>query len=473
MIPIDAATARRALEQMNSIWPSVRKNRIRTVRPSKAIRGTRPGTDVSPENVEPPAPEPVVTPAGETSVGEESDSLLNSVSTSRLSKYVVQIESAASQSEEDQTSTDDAGETDASDETELKLANLPDVIVTIGDQGLLIASEDTEALDEFEELFMTLADRLFAGSREMAIFYLKHAKSDVASEMLKQFITGSSGSSSSGGGGTTLLGTLAGAALGNSGIGSMLGLGGGGAAGGSARISSGTTIISDPRLNAVIVQATPKELDFIEDLLQLLDKSSSPEQIQTVPRPRAIAVVNTDAEAVAEIVRSVYATRLAGGGSVSNRQSSPEEFMRALSGQKNTSKTINNAIQDQVKVNISVDKRRNALLVVAPDWLFEEIKSLVADLDFATPELAETVRYGRAKGSSPEMIRNAISTIMNEQIDEPTKMDKKSSNSKETNNQQRPPGLDEIKRRMDFFKAIQNRAAKDRASAAKKKAKAK
>ena len=284
--------------------------------------------------------------------------------------------------------------------------------------------------------------------------------------MLKQFI---SGGSSSSGGGSTLLGSLAGAALGNSGIGSMLGLGGGSSGGGSARISSGTTVISDPRLNAVIVQATPKELDFIEQLLKLLDKSNSPERIETVPRPRAIPIVNTDAEAVAQIVRSVYATRLAGGGSTANRQPSPEDFMRAISGQKNTSKTINNSIQDQVRVNISVDSRRNALLVVAPDSLFEEIKELVADLDFATPELAQTVKYGQVKGSSPEMIRAAIATMMGEQQETTSKQSSKTANGngKQTPDQKGGPGFEEMRRRMEFFKAIQNRAAKDKASAKK------
>ena len=458
MIPIDAATARRALEQMNTIWPTVRKNEIRTVRPSRPIRGLREA--ISPDTTS-PSPREI---RGERSVREKVEPAPNetdgrTVSESTTSKYI-QLEVPE--------------ETDASGEVATSTSGpLPAVIVTIGDQGLLIASEDLEALDEFEDIFMTLADRLFTGSREMAIFYLRFAKSDVASEMLKQFI---SGGSSSSGGGTTLLGSLAGAALGNSGIGSMLGLGGGAGGSSSARISSGTTIISDPRLNAVIVQATPKELDFIEQLLKILDTSKSPERIETVPRPRAIPVVNTDAESVAEIVRSVYATRLAGGASASaNRQPSPEEFMRALSGQKNPSKSINNSIQDQVRVNISVDTRRNALLVVAPDSLFEEIKELVADLDFATPELAQTVQYGQVKGSSPEMIRAAIATMMGDEQemarkDSSSKQNKASGGNGSNQKGQQQPGFEEMRRRVEFFRSIQNRAAKDKASAAKKAA---
>ena len=42
MIPVNASMARRAMEQLNAIWPTVRKNRIRTVTPSSSIRGLRP-----------------------------------------------------------------------------------------------------------------------------------------------------------------------------------------------------------------------------------------------------------------------------------------------------------------------------------------------------------------------------------------------------------------------------------------------
>lgn len=450
MIPIDAATARRAMERMNTIWPTVRGNRIRTVTPSSSIRSSRTGVEVTPSSESGQKTNEPTTRSDDGSV----ESRLKTTS-----RYVV-----AQQQEgvEEKTPESDAS-LDSNDR-----GDLPEVIVTLGEQGLLIASEDTKALDEFEELFMTLADDMFAGSRQMTIFYLKYAKAEVASEMLKQFITG--GASSDSGGGGTLLGSLAGAALGNSGIGSMLGLGGGGG-GGSARISSGTTIIADPRLNAVVVQATPKELDFIQELLKTLDRSHSPERIETIPRPRAIPVLNTDAEAVAEVVRSVYATRLAGGAGQQQKQPSPEDFIRAMSGQKNSNKSISNSIQDQVNVNISVDKRRNALLVVAPNSLFEEIKELVAELDFATPELAETIRYGRASGSSPELIRRALASMGINEVDEAetsqSTSSKKSSNPTNNNRSSRP-GMEEMKRSMDFFKAIQARNAKEQA--ARKKA---
>ena len=76
----------------------------------------------------------------------------------------------------------------------------------------------------------------------MAVFYLKYAKADVASELVKQFVSGGGSSSSSDSGGS-LLGTIAGAALGGGDGGGIIGsLLGGGA---SATLSGGTAIIAD------------------------------------------------------------------------------------------------------------------------------------------------------------------------------------------------------------------------------------
>lgn len=468
MIPIDAATARRAIDQMNSIWPTLRRNRIRTVTPSSSIRGNRPGTQIRPDDIR--------SDSNETSDFDnpETDSS-NTTRTTRSARpgqsvgagrshYVFQLGNDSDSNAIPPSPTPATQAKRASDDgikDDSISTELPEVIVTMGAQGLLIASEDTEALDAFEELFMTMADQLFTGSRELSIFYLKYAKAEVASEIVKQFIGG--GTSNGDGGGGTMLGGLASAALGNMGggiMGSLLG-GGGGA---SASLSSGTTVLADPRLNALVVQATPKELDFIEELLTVIDRSNSPERIATIPRPRAIPVVNASVDDVADVVRAVYASRMGGNASVQN-QPSPEEFIRAMSGQKNTGKSINDAVREQVQINISVDQRRNALLVVAPDDVFEEIRELVAELDFATPELADTIRYGSTNGTSPDIIRQAIEKL----VPESTISDRPAAQNPPENAPTTPaekPGrsMEEMKRGLEFMKTLQQRAAKERAA---------
>lgn len=466
VIPVNAAMARRAMEQLNAIWPTVRKNRIRTVTPSSSIRGLRPADRPLPKLDEAPPSSPRTRNSGSRPtlergvIGTQSDDVTSTSQRGSLlhipgaakSHYVVNQLPATRAARGDDDGTQP-----------------PDIIVTLGDQGLLIASEDTEALDEFEQLFGTLSDRLFTGSRELAIYYLKYAKADVAAEFLKQFVGGGGAGASSGG---TLLGNLAGAALGGGGggiMGSLLGLGGGNSS--SARISGGTTVIADPRLNAVVVQATPKELDFIEDLLKVLDTATGPERIETVPRPRAIPILNADVDEIANIVRSVYATRLAGTGGQQARQPSPEDFIRAMSGQKNTGRSIQDSVSEQVRITVSVDKRRNVLLVVAPDSTFREIEELVRELDFAVPELTETIRYGRAAGSSPEIIRGALTTIIGEEQVTADETDNRASTPKKEatdGSRQQRNGIDEMRRRMEFLRALQTRAAKEQAAAKKK-----
>jgi type II secretory pathway component GspD/PulD (secretin) len=443
MIPVDAATARRALDQMNNIWPSVRKNAVRVVTPSSSIRGIRPGSSIQPDEPESSDRGPL----------DETKTLTRA----RL-HYVASVQKVNG----------------ASNISSDELPTHADVIVTLGDHGLLVASEDVEALDDFEDVFRTLTDQLFTGARELVVFYLKHAKAQVAAELIKQ-VVGGGGSGRSSGGGGSLLSTLAGAALGGSEagglIGSLLNVGGGSSA--PATISRGTKIIADPRLNALIVQATPKELDFIEQILRVLDTSTSPETIETIPRPRTILVMNTDAEEVAEMVQKVYASRMTGQGS-RRREPTPEEFLRAMSGQKNSSKDIKDEVSEQLRMSISVDRRRNALIVVAPDSLFLEVEELVAQLDVARPDLQETIRVQTVR-TSPENIRNALASILGQETRRETRRETTKNAQRPANGVTREPPTEsaetqspeEIKRRMEFFKAIQRANAKKDARQAK------
>ena len=70
------------------------------------------------------------------------------------------------------------------------------------------------------------------------------------------------------------------------------------------------------------------------------------------------------------------------------RQPTPEEFIRALrGGNRRDSGRDRRQEEAQSRMTVGVDKRRNALIVAAPDGLFEEVKRLVAELDQIDPEL--------------------------------------------------------------------------------------
>ena len=72
-------------------------------------------------------------------------------------------------------------------------------------------------------------------------------------------------------------------------------------------------IYPDDRLNALFVQASPIDIDTIEQLLKVIDQPDSPEEVSITPKPRMIYVQNCEADEVATTVKSVYANRLEGG----------------------------------------------------------------------------------------------------------------------------------------------------------------
>ena len=85
------------------------------------------------------------------------------------------------------------------------------------------------------------------------------------------------------------------------------------------------------RLNALVVEAKPADLDTIEQLLRVLDQPTSPEEIEVDAPPRLIPVYNMAASQVAAVVQQVYQDRVrsTGGG---QQQPSPEDIIRLLRG---------------------------------------------------------------------------------------------------------------------------------------------
>ena len=170
------------------------------------------------------------------------------------------------------------------------------ILVAPGPGGILIASEDLEALDDFELLLSDVAGQSTTGGREFAVYYLRFAKSNVVAETVTEIFGGGGGE----GGGGGLLGDIAGAALGGGAagdlVGGLLGISGGGGATALGSID----VVADPRLNALIVRAKPNDLDTLEQLLQILDQPSGPEDVQVEAPPRLIPVYNTSAHICGE-----------------------------------------------------------------------------------------------------------------------------------------------------------------------------
>lgn len=290
------------------------------------------------------------------------------------------------------------------------------IVVVEGAGGILIASEDKDALNEFERLLSTLVSKQFQGQREYTVFYLKHTRASTAAELLGQIFGG--GTISSGGGGN-VVGDLAERAVGGIGGGLIGGLLGGdsnstapaGMVSGAKGTGGPVDIVPDTRLNALIVQASPADVDTIEQLLHVLDQSASPEDVALVTRPRMIPVLNTTADSVADVVKQIYADRLTGAAG-DQRQISPVEFFTAIRGGRRNNQS---PAEDLPKMSIGVDERNNALVVDAPDSLFNEVKELVGQLDMPSAEDRETTRLVTLKATNPESMKTMLLSVLGDQ----------------------------------------------------------
>lgn len=307
-----------------------------------------------------------------------------------------------------------------------------EIIVTVTPNGLIIASEDTEALDKFEDMIATLTGEMTVSGPEYTVFYLKHAKAEVAAELLEDLF-GTSSSGSSGGG--SLLGNLAGAALGDVGgglVGSLLG--GGRSSGGTSFSGSTVQIVPDPRLNALIVHAESIDLDSIDQLLKVIDQPASPEDVQTAGKPRFIPVYHNSASDIAEIVKQVYPDRISGAGGANQQRGmqNPQEMFQQMMQQAAGGRGGrggrgggggNNRSQARTeleKMTVSVDSNSNSVIVVAPDFLFAQVKELVEQLDqvsLASREISQVVTLKRA---NPQAVQQALVGILGDKVQSST-----------------------------------------------------
>jgi hypothetical protein len=333
----------------------------------------------------------------------------------------------------------DATEKDSNTKQDESIPGAPIVIVP-GPGGLLITSDDKEALDEFEKMLTALASREISGGPKYTVFYCKYAKAQVVAETILKIHAG--GGASSGGGdfvgdfAENMFGGFAGGLIGN-----MFGGGGGD----SGEVTSGrgkygpVEIIPDTRLNALFVSASPADLEMIEQLWKILDQQNSPEEIAVTPSPRLIPVRYTSAQSIAEVVQQVYSDRLT--SSAGQRQVSPQEFLQALSGGRRRGGRGGGQQQEQEaapKMSIGVDERNNAIVVAATDPLFNEVRLLVAQLDQPSDASRETTRVVTLKRTNPDSVKSALVSLLGDMAQTSTSGSTSSSNSQNrTNNQQR------------------------------------
>ncbi|MGI9472319.1 MAG: secretin N-terminal domain-containing protein, partial [Rubripirellula sp.] len=422
ILPYTGRAAEDALDQVESLWPVTgRQNRIRTLSPSRSNGG---GSGGIPERRVPREPDARSTPPRSLTEPQSR------AEAHQLNGY--RFVSQPNDEGEESTADSNLGGKlvdSTQDDPNSATINLggADIVVQFTPAGMIIASEDTAALDAFQSLMESVATPSGVASDLPTIIWLKYIKADVAAELISSVLGGAESTLSSAVDSVT-------SGFGGGMLGLLGGLGGGGGGDTSSTrsvlTSSGSVnIVPVARLNALIVQANPIDMQMIELILQKVDIQESPEDIETVAKPALIPVIYQDASDVAEVVKTIFGDRIAGaqssGGGGGGRggqgggQPSPQDLIAAFrggGGGRGGRGGGDTAVSEPAKINVAVDEKSNSLVVIASPQDFAEVRALVEELDQSSMVTEETiVTYSTSGSVNPEVMKLALESILGTQ----------------------------------------------------------
>lgn len=410
LLPFTGRTAENTLDQLEMIWNATgRKNKIRFSTPSKSEKSAVPERRIDRADGNPANNEPQQQPAFDA---EPPLTMQLRDGTSRRMMFT-QVTRAADAANEEQSG-------DAK-QSESKVG--AEIVISLAPGGLIIASDDVEALDEFEQLFRALAEQSAGASETPTVFWLKYAKAEEASTLLNSILSGS-GASGGGGGLTDMAGDMLGE-LGGGMLGGLLGLGGGGGGGGETGpifTTSGTvSIVSDSRLNALIVQANGTDLQLVEDLLSVIDREQSPEAVQTTGKTYLIPVQYQSVTDIVNVCKSVFGDQMEqpsqGGG---GKQPSPQDIVNALrsagGGRGGRGGQAGGQEPTSIKMSLATDEKNNIVILKGTPQHYQQVSELIESLDIRGPNSEERVQVVTLSGSvNPQIVQQALTKVLGSQ----------------------------------------------------------
>ncbi len=279
------------------------------------------------------------------------------------------------------------------------------VMVTITGGEIVIASDDSDALDRMEDLILSIAESLPVKT-EWTVFYLTSADATETATILERLFPTSSVASSSSGG---LMGDL-------------FGGGGGGLfddlTGGLDSMLDGPEslkIIPETRSNALWVTGPSHLIREMQDVLKILDASELPHQLRDrVPHP--IVVEYADVQEVYEIVKDLYKDDMEPPRQSRTQGGNPIAAMfgggGSRGGRSSGGSRGGGAPAKQIKLTLSMDTRTNTLWVGANESLFTQVEGLVKSLDKSALDAKRTVRIVNLKNANSGIVQNALTSLM-------------------------------------------------------------
>jgi len=187
ILPYTGRAAEEALGQVEALWPVTgRANKIRTISPSRTRSGYTPRSDMprtqerSDTIIE--APDARFVPKPNSDAGQHR--FVTEPLSPQIAAPLTTVVQGGSTPEV--VSPSDAK---AVPQTTIKIGNA-DIVVQFTPAGMIIASDDTAALDAFQSLMDSVASPSALASDLPTIIWLKYIKADVAAELISELLSG-------------------------------------------------------------------------------------------------------------------------------------------------------------------------------------------------------------------------------------------------------------------------------------------
>lgn len=272
--------------------------------------------------------------------------------------------------------------------------------------GILLQSDDIEALNRFEEHLRMLSAQDKNAISPTVIYYLKYVSAEEAVKMLADLLDGGNALNDS------PTDTLVRGSVGSLGsyYGSLLF-----ERDGVTTVTAGTaTIVSDARLNRLIVQGTREDIATIESYMKIIDKDSSITDIETSGRSRVIELKHARATEVAEMIREAFPDRvdMSAQRNAQARQANPGQNDNRGNNDDRRGDDEQRGFQEKPTrgskptMAVAVHEASNSLVIIAPDALFSEVEQLVASVDQRSERAVRVITA--TNGINLEMIEQVL-----------------------------------------------------------------
>ena len=280
----------------------------------------------------------------------------------------------------------------------------------ITDRGLLLQSDDIEALDKFIEHLRTISGPMQSMPSPPIVFYLKHTKPEDAVRMLGELLDG----------GDTAVENEAGSLV-NGYVSSttslLLGSFVSSREGVTTMMTGTMTVVADSRLNRLIAQGTAADIELIEGYLKIIDKDSSITSIETYGTSHIIELAHVPAAEAAAVIREAFAGRVAASTTSRQAAGQPQQGGQRPQPQREGSdeqrrdgdekrETSNKQPQRgqggqaprslEPKMTIAVHESSNSLIVTAPEQMFLEVEKLVNLIDVRSKQTLTVIPTSNA-----------------------------------------------------------------------------